>query len=203
MVRSSRLILPVTTSRSASIVHDCGAELFTRIGGEEQVLFQISSQHCLVSAHVCNAGKSTFMLSQNWNNLQATVRRPWRSLFFFAGAHDQRESEVVEPLGPLHWERPKTRGLSKKTSWVAQTSKCARVTTLQDNPTEEIVIKNAVPNQSPTFLLISFPRSAHFKCHHFAPSNTTHQSHVKGDFVRTLDTRGSFLYGDGVGAHLR
>ena len=31
--------------------------------------------------HVCNAGKSTFILPQNWNNMQATVRKPWRSLF--------------------------------------------------------------------------------------------------------------------------
>ena len=45
-VRSSRLILSVMTSRSASIVHNCGAEFFTRIGGDWQVLFQISSEHC-------------------------------------------------------------------------------------------------------------------------------------------------------------
>ena len=186
LVRSSRLILSVMTSRSAPIVHDCGAELFTRIGGEGQVLFQISSEHCPGICACVQCWKSTFMLPQNWNNMQATARKPWRSSFFFSQVHmisgSRRSSNLPGlPLGKTQNTRTQLENLAGGTDkYVCSCDNTA------DSSTEETA-KNAVPDQSPTLLLSGFPTSAHSKSHHFAPGNNTHQSQDKGSFVRTLD----------------
>ena len=119
------------------------------------------------------------MLPQSWNNMQSTVRKPWKSLAF-ASAHDQRESEVVEPPRFCTGKDPKHADSVGNLAGGTDKYVCSCDNTA-DSSTEEIA-RNDVPNQSPTLLLIGFPTSAHLKCLHFAPENTTHQSQDKRIF---------------------
>ena len=128
-MRSSRLILSVVTSRSASIVRDCGAELFTRIGGEEQVLFQISSEHCPGVCALLQCWKihihAATELEQHASDCEKTLE-----VLFVSQVHmisgSRRSSNLPSlPLGKTQNTR------TQKTLRVAQTIMCARVTTQQ------------------------------------------------------------------------
>ena len=140
----------------------------------------------LVSAHVCNAGKSTFMLPQNWNNMQATLQEPFFSQVHMISGSRRSSNLPGLPLGKTQNTRTQWENLAGGTDkYVCSSDNTA------DSSTEEIA-RNAVPNKSPTLLLIGFPTSAHLKYHHFAPGNTTHQTQDKA-FVGTLDNVDLFI----------
>ena len=179
-------MLCVVTSKSASIVHDCGAELFTRIGGEGQVLFQISSEQC----------PGIFARLQCWEiHIHAATELEQHASDlagpFFSQVHmisgSRRSSNLPGlPLGKTQNTRTQWENLAGGTDkYVCSSDNTA------DSSTEEIA-RNAVPNKSPTLLLIGFPTSAHLKYHHFAPGNTTHQTQDKA-FVGTLDNVDLFI----------